>query len=163
MWQAPVSPSVPPEAGHSAPVAAPPHLPAPWTRLPHGLPGGGNTIANVGVCAGSFPHRCWTVDSICHQLICSCLYTNMLLSTKFCYRSALHTCCQGGIGETWRLAQQTSLLVKELLERLGVTVVDWSVLDGAGTTNCYHNISLSYTFKFSQEVLCPWKSRILIA
>ena len=59
----------------------------------------------------------------------------MLLSNKFRYKSVLNICCQGGIGETWRLAQQTSLLVKELLERLGVTVVDWSVLDGAGTEN----------------------------
>ena len=36
---------------------------------------------------------------------------------------------QGGLGEVWRLAPQSSLLIKELLQRLGVTVIDWYTSD----------------------------------
>ena len=39
---------------------------------------------------------------------------------------------QGGLGEVWRLAPQSSLLIKELLQRLGVTVIDWYADDGGG-------------------------------
>ena len=36
---------------------------------------------------------------------------------------------QGGLGEVWKLAPQSSLLIKELLQRLGVTVIDWYSYD----------------------------------
>ena len=36
---------------------------------------------------------------------------------------------QGGLGEVWRLAPQSSVLIKELLQRLGVTVIDWYSFD----------------------------------
>ena len=39
---------------------------------------------------------------------------------------------QGGLGEVWRLAPQSSLLIKELLQRLGVTVIDWYADGGGG-------------------------------
>ena len=39
---------------------------------------------------------------------------------------------QLGLGEVWRLAPQSSLLIKELLQRLGVTVIDWYADGGGG-------------------------------
>ena len=39
---------------------------------------------------------------------------------------------QGGLGEVWRLAPQSSLLIKELLQRLGVTAIDWYYYDDGG-------------------------------
>ena len=36
---------------------------------------------------------------------------------------------QGGLGEVWRLAPQSSVLIKELLQRLGVAVVEWYFFD----------------------------------
>ena len=38
---------------------------------------------------------------------------------------------QGGLGEVWRLAPQSSVLIKELLQRLGVAVVEWYFFDHA--------------------------------
>ena len=36
---------------------------------------------------------------------------------------------EGGLGVVWRLAPQTSVLVRELVERLGASVVEWQEKD----------------------------------
>ena len=56
------------------------------------------------------------------------IFTNImsvLKTTIHLWMQPVSNFLQGGLGEVWRLAPQSSVLIKELLQRLGVAVVEW--------------------------------------
>ena len=50
---------------------------------------------------------------------------SVLKTTIHLWMQPVSNFLQGGLGEVWRLAPQSSVLIKELLQRLGVAVVEW--------------------------------------